>query len=156
MLSLSRDIPWLEPALSQLGVTEIAGSEHSPHILLYHQHTTMGDWGKSRDETPWCASFVGWCLLQGNVEPSYSALARSYIGWGKACVNPSLGAVAVLKRRKKGTDSRTGSRGGYHVGFWMNASRKGYVLLSGNAADRVGIDWYSERRYELKAVRWPN
>jgi uncharacterized protein (TIGR02594 family) len=154
MLNLSRDIPWLEPALSQLGVKEWEGEANNPRILEYHRHTTMGDWGKSRDLTPWCASFVGWALIRGRKEPSYSALARSYISWGVE-TKPRLGAVCVIKRRKRGSDKRTGSRGGYHVGFWMNASRNGYVLLSGNAQNRVGIDWYSERRYELKALRWP-
>lgn len=155
MLSLSRDIPWLEPALSQLGVREWEGAANNPRILEYHSHTTMGDWGKSRDLTPWCASFVGWTLIRGSELPSYSALARSYIAWGEQTV-ARLGAVCVIKRRQKGSDKRTGSRGGYHVGFFVNRSRGGLVLLSGNAQDRVGVDWYSNRRYELKALRWPD
>jgi len=149
---LSRTSPWLEVALGELGVCEVAGAEHEPRILEYHATTTLGDWGRSRDETPWCSSYVNWCVSQ-YCEGTDNALARSWRAWGKGCVNPSLGCVCVIKRRRKGSDGRTGSRGGYHVGFFLDHSRGGVVLLSGNASDRVGIDTYSKRNYEVLAYR---
>lgn len=151
MLSLSRDIPWLERGLGELGVVETPGAEHTYRILEYHNTTTLGDWGRSRDETPWCSSYVNW-VMEPYFEPTRNALARSWISWGKAC-EEKLGAICVIKRRRRGSDRRTGSRGGYHVGFYLNHTRGGIVLLSGNAADRVGIDPYYFRRYEVLAYR---
>jgi len=148
---LSESSPWLEAAFDELGVAECPGAEHTYRILEYHAVTTLGDWGRSRDETPWCSSFVNWCV-HFDAEPSRSALARSWLHWGKAC-EPTLGCVCVLKRRKKGPDKRTGSRGGYHVGFYLGPSKKGVILLSGNASDRVGIDWYAKHRWDVMAYR---
>jgi len=148
---LSRTSPWLEVALGELGVSECPGGEHTYRILEYHATTTLGDWGRSRDETPWCSSYVNWCVGQ-YVAGTDNALARSWIRWGVGC-EPTLGCVCVIKRRKKGSDKRTGSRGGWHVGFFINYSRGGVVLLSGNASNRVGIDTYSKRNYEVLAFR---
>jgi uncharacterized protein (TIGR02594 family) len=148
---LSDTSPWLEVALGELGVCEVAGSEHTYRILEYHATTTLGDWGRSRDETAWCSSYVNFAVSH-YTQGSDSALARSWLTWGVAC-EPELGCVCVIKRRRKGSDKRTGSRGGYHVGFYLNHSRGGVVLLSGNASDRVGIDTYSRQRYEVLAYR---
>ena len=150
MLSLNRDIPWFERGLGELGVAELPGAEHNPRILEYHAVT--GGW--SRDEVPWCGSFTAWCMDPYYVPPERAALARSWIRFGEPS-DERLGAVCVIKRRQSGADRRTGSRGGYHVGFFVNRSRAGLVLLSGNSQNRVGVDWYSNRRYEIKALRWP-
>ena len=148
---LSRTSPWLEVALGELGVWETPGREHTYRILEYHSTTTLGDWGRSRDETPWCSSYVNWCVSQ-YADGTGNALARSWLRWGRAC-EPGLGCVCVIKRRRRGSDRRTGSRGGWHVGFFINYSRGGVVLLSGNAQNRVGIDTYSKRNYEVLAYR---
>jgi len=152
--SLSKSSPWLEVALGELGVCEAPGAAHNYRILEYHATTTLGDWGRSRDETPWCSSYVNWCIEQelGSGTGSGNALARSWIHWG-AATEPVLGCVCVIKRRSKGSDKRTGSRGGYHVGFFLDSSRGGVVLLSGNAGNRVGIDWHSGRRWDVMAFR---
>ena len=110
-----------------------------------------GDRSKSRDETPWCSSYVNWCVCAYGIGTG-NALARSWLTWGVEC-EPELGCVCVIKRRRKGSDKRTGSRGGYHVGFFLDFSRGGVVLLSGNASDRVGIDTYSKRSYDFLAFR---
>jgi uncharacterized protein (TIGR02594 family) len=148
---LNKYTPWLETAFGELGVRELPGGEHEPRILEYHATTTLGDWGRSRDETPWCSSYVNWCVGAYGVGTD-NALARSWLRWGVAC-EPELGCVCVIKRRRKGSDKRTGSRGGYHVGFFLDFSRGGIVLLSGNASDRVGIDTYSKRSYDFLAFR---
>lgn len=137
--------------MGEMGVCEYPGSEHNPRVLEYHSTTTLGDWGRSRDETPWCSSYVNWCVGQ-YVEGTDNALARSWLMWGVEC-EPGLGCVCVIKRRARGADERTGSRGGYHVGFYMNHTRGGIVMLSGNAQDRVGIDPYYFRSYDVLAYR---
>ena len=148
---LNESSPWFEVALGELGVCETPGREHTYRILEYHSTTTLGDWGRSRDETPWCSSYVNWCVSQ-YVDGTDDALARSWLTWGVEC-EPQLGCVCVIRRRRKGSDRRTGSRGGYHVGFYVNRTRGGVVLLSGNAQDRVGIDSYFNRSYEVLAYR---
>jgi hypothetical protein len=59
----------------------------------------------------------------------------------------------VLQLRKRGPDARTGSRGGYHVGLWMDRTRGGVVLLSGNTSDKVGVDFFPSRRWDVRGVR---
>jgi uncharacterized protein (TIGR02594 family) len=139
---------WWERALGELGIEEWPGEAHNPRVLEYHSVT--GRW--SRDEVPWCASFVAWCVQPWRELPSRPALARSWRKWGSE-VEPTLGAVCVIKRRKRGPDRRTGSRGGYHTGLFCNWSRGGAIIYSGNASNRVGFDYYSKARYEFLAFR---
>jgi uncharacterized protein (TIGR02594 family) len=145
--------PWLLGALEDIGVHELPGSDHDSRVIEYHSNT--GRW--SRDEVPWCGSAVETWLVESGFEGlgRKGALARSWARWGRPAVGDELGAICVLKRRKRGSDVRTGSRGGYHVGIFLNYSRGGVAMVSGNASDRVGIDVYSRRRYEVKALRMP-
>jgi uncharacterized protein (TIGR02594 family) len=148
---ISNTSPWLEVALGELGIEEYPGDEHNPRILHYLDATPVGKWSPY-DETAWCGAFAAYCVSPFAEVPAGAHRARSWIRWGVAC-EPELGRVCVIKRRRKGSDKRTGSRGGYHVGFYLNHSRGGVVLLSGNASDRVGIDTYSKRNYEVSAFR---
>jgi uncharacterized protein (TIGR02594 family) len=53
------------------------------------------------DETPWCAAFVSFCLYATGRPTRYSALARSYVGYGGgATPDPRPGDLAVFKRGK--------------------------------------------------------
>lgn len=145
--------PWLVLAQTDYGVVEVKGAKHHPRILEYHSHT--GKW--SRDEVPWCGSAVEtWLVEAGYIGLGRDgALARLWKGYGRPAGEDELGAICVLKRRRRGSDARTGSRGGYHVGLLLSLSRGGLVMWSGNASDRVGADWYSGRRYERIALRMP-
>lgn len=144
---------WLEIALEDAGVEEIPGTDHHPRILQYHLNT--GKW--SRDEVPWCGSATETWLIEAGVPGlgREGALARSWRRYGQPAVGDELGAITVIKRRRRGSDARTGSRGGYHCGLLLGRSRGGLILWSGNASDRVGADFYSLRRYELVAKRMP-
>jgi len=147
------EIPlWLLGAMEDIGVEEIPGTDHSPRVLEYHLNT--GKW--SNDEIPWCGSAVETWLVEAGVKGlgRPGALARSWMKWGVPA-GATVGAVCVLKRRRKGSDARTGSRGGWHVGLFINHSRGGVAMVSGNASDRVGVDVYSRRLYEVMALRMP-
>jgi len=148
---ISNTSPWLEVALGEMGVSECPGAEHNPRILEYLDCTPVGRWSPY-DETAWCGAFAAYCVAPYAEVPYGAHKARIWATWGAAC-EPELGCVCVIRRRRKGSDRRTGSRGGYHVGFYLDSSRGGVVLLSGNASDRVGIDWYSGQRYEVLAYR---
>lgn len=132
----------MEVALAELGTAEIAGDRDNPRIVEYHQATTLK---ATDDETPWCAAFVGWCLGQGAVKPTGSALARSYLPWGQSCAE-RYGAVAVLSR---GTKPLQG-----HVGFLVDATPTAVWLLAGNQGNAVSLSRFERTR--LLGLRWPH
>ena len=148
--------PWLEIAESYIGLKEIKGLGHNPTILgwLRDFGKNIGRWGKSRDETPWCAVFVSHCLASAGMSTTASALAASYATYGKPS-KFNLGAVIVIKRKRTGTDKRTGSRAGYHVGFFLRETRDGFRILGGNQRNQVSRAWFSKKNYEVIAIRWP-
>lgn len=117
----------------ELGVQEIKGDHHNPRILAYHAATSLA---ASDDETPWCASFVNWCLEVTGEHGTRSATARSFLTWGQA-VEPSAalpGDVAVFKR---GSSPWQG-----HVGFFVGWDGDDICLLGGNQNDMVSITRY--------------
>ena len=140
-------------ALGELGVEEWRGDLHNPRILEYHATTTLGDWARNRDETPWCSSFCQWVMAEAGIAGSGSAAARSWIRWGREVAPPELGCVVVMRRRGHKGDVRTGSSSGYHVGLFVNYSRGGLIALSGNTADRVGMDLFRSSRWRFVAFR---
>jgi uncharacterized protein (TIGR02594 family) len=148
---------WLAVAEKELGVTEIPGKGNHPRILEYHDTTTLNDRAGGRDSTPWCSSFVNFCLEQAGYVGTDNALARSWLRWGLEEVDPKLGAICVIRRRKEGADAATGGRRGYHVGFVAEGlhQRGQLKLLGGNQRDQVKYSNYPLERYEIKGYRWP-
>lgn len=145
--------PYLEIAEDEIGVREYRGAKHNPRIVQYHSSTTLGNWARSQDEIPWCSSFLNWCVTRSGLEGTDNALARSWLKWGIPVDVPMLGDIVVLKRRRRGSDAITGSRGGFHVGIFVRASRGRLRLLGGNQNNAVRYSWYSKRRYEVKGIR---
>ena len=106
------DPPWLAVARDEMQriVVEIPGDRSNDRITLYHVTAGVAD---SRDSTPWCGSFVTFCMKKSglpvveNAVPSSPALARSWSTWGRslnAGEKPPIGAVVVVND-------------GGHVGF---------------------------------------
>ena len=147
---------WLEIAESYIGLKEIKGQVHNPTILgwLRRFALNIGRWGRSRDETPWCAVFVSACLSAAGYKTTGHALASSYLTYGK----PSkfvTGSIVVIKRKRRGADQTTGSRAGYHVGFLLRTTKDHYLILGGNQGNSVSRKWFPKKRYDIKACRWP-
>lgn len=133
------DPPWLTIARGEMGQAEIRGDLNNARIIAYHSLTTL----KARaDEVPWCASFVGWCLIKAGEVSTKSAAARSYETWGVKLNKPKLGAVVVFTRA-----------GGGHVGFWVGEKDGKWLILGGNQGDAVTIAPFDTAR--VLAVRWP-
>lgn len=113
---------------------EIAGEEHNPRIVAYHQCTTLA---ATDDETPWCSSFVNWCIQTAGVGATRSAAARSWLQWGEALSQPKEGCIVVLKR---GTKPWQG-----HVGFYVKEKDDQICVLGGNQRNCVCESWYPKQ-----------
>ena len=143
------------PARDLVGTREIPGGKHNKVILGFlRAMRNIGRWGKSRDETPWCAAFVHHCLKVVGIEGTGHALAKSYATWGRPS-KVEQGAIIVIKRKREGGDKSTGSRAGYHVGFLIRITKHAFVILGGNQGDAVSVRYFNKRRYDLVALRKP-
>lgn len=124
---------WFDFAQREIGVTEKRGKANNPRIVEYHQSTNMG---RSDDSVPWCSSFVNFCISSSGYTPTGSALARSWLKWGRRVSKPTLGCIVVIK---SGSESWQG-----HVGFYAGAGKDDdYIqVLGGNQSNRVSIVEY--------------
>jgi uncharacterized protein (TIGR02594 family) len=132
--------PWMAYAIGELGETEIPGQTDNPRIVEYHAATGLS---ADDDETPWCASFVSWCLEQAGIKSMRSARARDYLDFGDILKEPQIGCIVILTRT-----------GGGHVGFYWGKSANGKInLLGGNQGNAVTVASYDASR--VIGYRWP-
>lgn len=124
-------LPWLVIAKNEIGTTEIPGDRDNPRILEYHRATSLA---ASDDETPWCAAFVNWVFKQANIPGTNSAMARSFLQWGRPIVTPIPGCVVVFQR---------GAYPNGHVAFFLSKSGGRITVLGGNQSNQVKVSEYS-------------
>lgn len=123
--------PWMPMAVAELArdVHELPGAADNPRIVQYHATTTLK---ATDDETPWCSSFVNWCVTQAGLTGTNSAAASSWKYWGHAVGGEDgeirCGDIAVLSRV-----------GGHHVGFVVAIVETTVLLLGGNQGNRVSV-----------------
>ena len=143
--------PWMKIALVEEAsrVAEIKGKQHNPRIVEYHSTTTLR---ATKDETPWCASFVNWCMKKAGYAGTNSALAASWASWGQA-TEAQYGAVVVIFSQSAANSSLTST--GNHVGFLVHETPSSYELLGGNQNDAVKKSTFGKSKWQLKAMRWP-
>lgn len=145
-----KDAPWMKFAEQNLGVNE---KDHPAKIKEFHaQGGGSSSWG---GETPWCASFVGWCLKQAGKKGSGSAMARSYSNYGKEVTSKPIpyGAIIVV------AGSRGPSSG--HVCFATGESGDRVQVIGGNQSNKSydnggEVTRSSFPKSKILAVRWPN
>lgn len=137
------DPGWLRAAYAELGVAEIPGAVSNPRIVEYHRATSLDKESASLDETPWCSSFVGFCLNQAGKVSTNSAWAKSYLRYGYPLDIPRRGCIAVFTR---------GDKGG-HVAFFLKEVDGKILVLGGNQNNSVCEMYYPKVR--LLAYRWP-
>lgn len=128
--------PWMEIARKELGTTEIPGPKSNQRIVEYLSSTTLDKASARKDETPWCASFVNWCMKQANAPHTDSAWARSWLRWGKPTSEPQEGDIVVFSRKG----------GGGHVGFYISQTADTIVVLGGNQNNKVCEAHYPKNR----------
>jgi uncharacterized protein (TIGR02594 family) len=116
-----------------IGVSEIAGSQNNPRIVMYHA-TTEG--GASADEVAWCSSFVNYCVERTGLEGTDSKAARSWhnSGWGEMVTQPQDGDIVVFSRTGGGAHAGAG-----HVGFYVSQTTTTVKVLGGNQGNRISI-----------------
>ncbi len=124
-------------AEGEIGVHEVRGRQHNQRVLAYHQATTLA---ASDDETPWCASFVNWCLEVTGHRGTRSAAARSFLKWGEQIDLEAAmpGDVAVFSRGKSPWQG--------HVAFFLGERNGRIEVLGGNQSDAVSVTTYPKAR----------
>ncbi len=135
---------WYRIALREMhsGVDEIGGAQHNPRIVEYHAATTLA---ATDDETPWCSSFVNWCMMKAGETRTQSAAARSWINWGTPLDAPRLGCVTIFSRPPNPSSG--------HVAFFVEPEPNRIRVLGGNQSNQVNIASYGADR--LIGYRWP-
>lgn len=131
-------------ALSEYGVKETPGSNHSPEVMKYFHESgfsTVKD-----DETSWCSAFMNWCMMKAGIEGTGSLAARSWIKWGIPIDNPQPGDIVVFWRVSP--ESWEG-----HVGFFIRKANSIVYTLGGNQSNTINIQGYPESQI-LGYRRW--
>lgn len=126
------ETPWMRFALKEVGVKEVSGSKDNPTILKYWMEAGIS--GGDSDEIAWCAVFTNAMLARAGVEGTGSAMAKSFLKWGKSVANPFPGCIVVLDR----TDSPAFG----HVGFFIKRDATHVYVLSGNQSNMVSVAAY--------------
>ena len=130
------DPKWIEIAKKEIGVKEIKGAKDNERIVEYHNSTTFK---ASDDETPWCSSFVNWCITKAGYKGTNSAQAISWKRWGKKVDKPVYGCIVIIDYSYKGEKYK----GKGHVGFAVGGdSELNLYLLGGNQSDSVKVSKY--------------
>lgn len=119
-----------------VGVKEVPGkgsNEKIDELFAEVGHPTQ------KDATPWCAAFVGGCLVRGNKKSTETLVARDYISDKFAdrfekLKKPEKYCIGVMKR---GNSTWEG-----HVGFVADFDAKYVTLLGGNQSDMVSYAKY--------------
>jgi len=120
--------PWMKVAREELDrkVAETPdGATSNERIVLYHKAAGIA---AAVDETPWCASFVTFCVKQSGIEtvPARPAFAPDWRTWGVAVPRGSepIGTVICWQPGPESTA---------HVGFLAGGEANGLIdLLGGN------------------------
>jgi len=139
-LPVSDITPWVTIARKEVGIKEIPGDKDSQRIVEYHSVTKLK---AIDDETPWCASFVSWCLEKSGYKSTKSAWAKDYLTYGTKLDRPTYGCIVVFTR---------GSIGG-HVAFYMKDNGDYVTVLGGNQGDEVCVADYPKAK--VIGYVWP-
>jgi uncharacterized protein (TIGR02594 family) len=134
---------WMSLAFAERGVRRFGPGESNPRIVEYNAHTNLAGYD---DKISWCSSFLNWCLARTGQRGTGSALARSWLEWGRALDSPVYGCVVVLSR-----DDPASWKG--HVSFYLRHDADTIYLFGGNQLGEV-----RELDYPLASVlgyRWP-
>ena len=129
MFSNTPKLTHMEIAMGELGQQEVFGQEDNERIVGYFGAVS---YRATDDETPWCAAFANWVLMEAGIARTESAAALSFSKWGVATKKPKYGDIVVFDHGK--------GRG--HVGFFMGFKGSKTGVLGGNQNDEVNVTWF--------------
>lgn len=137
----------LNLAATQIGKHEIFNRSEVNSFLK------AGNQNIDAAQTAWCAGFVNSSLEQVGIRGlsgDSKYVANQFRKWGEK-VDPSqvLPGDVLVKHNNKGFST------GGHVGFATGRTRQGkngmeMEMLSGNASNRVQLDWYKANQLEVR------
>jgi uncharacterized protein (TIGR02594 family) len=138
---------WLEAGIDLIGTMEVPGVKSNPVIIDWAKDLG-GDIAKSytHDSIPFCALFVGFCLLKAGLKGTGTLWALDYAGkWPSTkLAGPAVGAVAPMLRN-----------GGGHVVFIVGKDQHGnFMCLGSNQSDTTSIIPFSAARLN-QGFWWP-
>lgn len=135
--------PWMPIALAEAGVARHGPASSNPRIVEYNGTTNLAGYD---DKVSWCSSFANWCVARAGIAGTGSALARSWLAWGRPLDAPRYGCIVVLTR-----DDPASWKG--HVGFYLRHDGDAIVLFGGNQLETVRELAYDSA--SLLGYRWP-
>lgn len=133
--------PWMSEMWRRVGLHEKRDNSALSAWLK------IGKWLGDPSKAPWCGDAIETCIvktLPEEVVPSNPFWAQGWATFGKS-VSPMVGAIGVI---------RWSSTSG-HVGIVADFDEKRgrILLLGGNQSDKVGLAWFSLKKFI--AFRWP-
>ena len=133
MFSSAPKLTHMEIAMGELGQAEIVGGDDNDRIVDYFDSVS---YRATDDETPWCAAFANWVLMEAGIARTESAAALSFAKWGVATKTPKYGDIVVFDH----------GHGRGHVGFFMGTDGKNVSVLGGNQNNQVNITKFAASR----------
>ena len=120
-------------ARAEIGTREIAGPASNPKIDEWFNAQGYS----YKDDTAWCALFLGHMLEAAGLPSTEALNARSYEDFFEATSRPKEGDIVVFWRVRK-----SGWQG--HVGFVVEVDWTGkrVLVLGGNQSNMVNEQWY--------------
>lgn len=143
-------VPWIELALTFLGVREVAGPGSAPRIQAMWERA--GGWvatffrANGGDAVAWCGLFVQNAIattLPKEALPSNPLSALAYLKFGVAITTARFGCIGVKKRS-----------GGGHVFFIVGETPTHYHALGGNQGNAVSVVPIAKK--DVEGLRWPS
>jgi uncharacterized protein (TIGR02594 family) len=138
MMPSEREIPtpWLDIAISKIGLAEIPGKKHNADIV--RMFALCGHPEITDDETAWCAVFAGACLIEAHYpapERKGATMARSFLRYGVPVKPKDVrpGDLRIEKRPEGGPDAG-------HVEFVVEVNGDRVKTVAGNVSNRVKYD----------------
>jgi uncharacterized protein (TIGR02594 family) len=144
ILKIDKSYPWIDTALTQLGIKEYPGTRANPEIMKYHRAARYQASDDTGGINAWCGSFVAWVMSEhGYKPPTPAARASAWKNFGKRIDQPIFGAIGFKKRD-----------GGGHVGFVVGQSydKQSLYILGGNQDNTVSISEYQRSIWEAFVI----
>lgn len=138
--------PWLEYMLNYVGLKEVPGPTHNPTIVQWGKDAGITWW--NNDEDAWCAVAVNGALVNTGYPSTKSALARSFVNYGRKLNKVKAGAIVVFPR---GSNPTYG-----HVGVVSEVLSNGMIkIVSGNVSNMQKISTRYVSEILDGGIRWP-